>query len=562
METASALFKTYIDDLYKHYPAVPFPDGTSAEEIRRTQPTLFLAVIAAAAAKTDPHLYSSLNTEVLATYSNRTVIHSEKSLELVKAMIVSSVWYYPPGRFSQLKFYEYIHMASTMAMDLGIGTNPKASRARRGADSNKLTPESVPNDGEMDKRRIFLVCYLITTGVSMSMRRPNMLRSNSWLMECVEYVAANANPSYLDNCLVAWVRLLQITEEICTSFSFDDPGNMANLAETRIQIILSSFEKKLLAWKNESESAGSVNGRHFLFFAWPELTRPDALMLTYYHTQIYLHEIAMHDDHAAEDFQPPYKLDKVVSIQPEIEASSSYIDAIAISISSAHALLNILLSMHVDALRALPVFNFVRMAYAIVVLTKLHISSKTPASQLGAVIDPRIVRLAHYLEALIQKLGVAVGPMECRAPFTFLGLLMRLQIWYKSQENDVHFREPTELYNVLDHCWLPPPPNVGKNPLAMNEPMWYGQLELAGMGESPLDNIQSMGLSELATMQPLPNMDLDFGNPNIDVSQFMTFPGLDFKDDGDQGDWSGMPNMNDISTSGLMNDMQVNGMYD
>lgn len=168
VETASKLFQTYMDDLYPHYPAVPFPPGTSADMIRRTQPTLFLAVIAAGAAKTDPHLYSALNSEVLTAYAHRTVMRSEKSLELVKSMIISAVWYYPPGRFSQLKFYEYIHMASTMAMDLGIGTNPKASRSRRGMDSNKPSPESDPDtprdEAEMEKRRTFIVCYLITTG--------------------------------------------------------------------------------------------------------------------------------------------------------------------------------------------------------------------------------------------------------------------------------------------------------------------------------------------------------------------------------------------------------------
>ena len=168
MEIATQLFKTYMDDLYPHYPVVPFPPGTSAEEERRTQPTLFLAVIAAAAAKTDPHLYSVLNSEVLSAYAYRTVIRSEKSLELVKAMVVSAVWYYPPGKFSQLKYYEYIHMAATMAMDIGVGTNPKTSRSRRGLYSNKPSPDSnisLPMDeGEMDRRRTFLVCYLITTG--------------------------------------------------------------------------------------------------------------------------------------------------------------------------------------------------------------------------------------------------------------------------------------------------------------------------------------------------------------------------------------------------------------
>lgn len=38
VDTATQLFNTYMDDLYQHYPAVPFPPGTHAEDVRRSQP--------------------------------------------------------------------------------------------------------------------------------------------------------------------------------------------------------------------------------------------------------------------------------------------------------------------------------------------------------------------------------------------------------------------------------------------------------------------------------------------------------------------------------------------
>ncbi len=108
IDVANQLFQSYNEDLVPHYPAVLFPAELTAEELRKTKPTLFLSVIAAAAGKTDSHLYSILNSEVISAYAHRTVIRGEKSLELVQAMIVTSVWYFPPGKFAQLKFYEYI----------------------------------------------------------------------------------------------------------------------------------------------------------------------------------------------------------------------------------------------------------------------------------------------------------------------------------------------------------------------------------------------------------------------------------------------------------------------
>jgi hypothetical protein len=178
-ELANQLFKTYVEDLTPHSPMVVFPPGTSAEEIRRSKPTLFLATISAAAGKSDPNLSSTLSSEVLSAYTHRTVINSEKSLELVQSMLVTSVWYYPPGKFAQLKFYEYIHAAATMAMDIGLGTKPVINRCQRAqADAKtqhhwelvgeKHTPNSEQSSNmELDileKKRTYLSCYLITTG--------------------------------------------------------------------------------------------------------------------------------------------------------------------------------------------------------------------------------------------------------------------------------------------------------------------------------------------------------------------------------------------------------------
>jgi len=165
LELATRLWNSYNTDLVKFFPTVHFPAHVTVEVMRNTKPTLFLAAIAAASGKEGSQLYSILNTEVLSAYAHQTVIRGEKSLELVQALIITSVWYYPPGKYSQLKFYEYIHMAATMALDIGIGTNPRTFRSRRGADSDGDSPPAGDlDDAELEKRKTFLACYLISTG--------------------------------------------------------------------------------------------------------------------------------------------------------------------------------------------------------------------------------------------------------------------------------------------------------------------------------------------------------------------------------------------------------------
>lgn len=160
IEQAKILLSIYNKDVVNHYhPVIVFGPKITVEELRKTKPTLFLSVIASAACKVSPTLLSILNSEALAAYAYRTVVNGEKSLELVQAMAITCIWYSPPGSFSRLKFYEYIHMAVMMAIDLGYGTNPRSARSRRGDTSNTSVALS---DLDVEQRRIFLICYIIS----------------------------------------------------------------------------------------------------------------------------------------------------------------------------------------------------------------------------------------------------------------------------------------------------------------------------------------------------------------------------------------------------------------
>ena len=183
----------------------------------------------------------------------------------------------------------------------------------------------------------------------------------------------------------------------------------------------------------------------------------------------------MHDDHPPEDFMPPFQIQKIIAIQTDQQATSSYIEFTAVSISSAQSLLDILLGMDVDALRTIPIFNYVRMSYALMTLIKLYISSKSPSSRIGSVLKPETLRVDFYLRSMIDKLVEAAGPKEHRAPYTFLGMLMRFHAWYKSQEGEKHFRQQSTSPNK-DECWLPP----------VSRRVWESHLVNSGDGQRSL----------------------------------------------------------------------------
>lgn len=106
MDAARRLVDHYKKNLYPQCPQVYIPEACTADELRQKRPTLFLAVIAAAANVEDQKLAGALDNEVLQEYATRSVVRSQKSVELVQALLISAVWYIPPNKFSNLKYYE------------------------------------------------------------------------------------------------------------------------------------------------------------------------------------------------------------------------------------------------------------------------------------------------------------------------------------------------------------------------------------------------------------------------------------------------------------------------
>ena len=277
MNEAAAIYNRYVDELIPQLPIVVVPRD-AAEMIRRDKPTLFLAVIAAASATEDEDLYLNLNKELLEIYADKITIRGEKSLELVQSMLLTVVWCCPPDNFDSLKFYQYIHMAASMALDLGIGKKPQvpSKQSQFSVLNKENTLPSDPIDkqcgsstgsqsptesGLVESRRTILACYLMCSTVSISLRRPNMLRFSNYMNECEEYLEISSDAAPTDRRLVAWVKLQRIMEEVGNVLSFDDPNATPSLAETRIQLVLKGFEKQIEGWK-KSTARETMNRTH------------------------------------------------------------------------------------------------------------------------------------------------------------------------------------------------------------------------------------------------------------------------------------------------------------
>ena len=292
MAKARELYHRYVDELLPQHPAVPL--DCTVVELRSKKPTLFLAVLAASSAVSDPSLNRRLNKEVQRVYATRMAIQGLKSLELVQSLLVSILWTYPPDRFEDVKFHQQIHIAATMALDLGLAKRPKGNlmgskmpfvRQRpdltedqgstrfpngapfdvseeAGSANHVMAPKvNLPDSGSLESRRTLLACYLFCASVSMSLRVPNFLRYSSWMAECSEVLRTSPDAAPTDKRFVAWVQLQRLAEECGTNFALDSPDNTVSLTDERAQLMLQSYEKQLEAWKQYAVNNDNIMNR-------------------------------------------------------------------------------------------------------------------------------------------------------------------------------------------------------------------------------------------------------------------------------------------------------------
>jgi hypothetical protein len=252
-DVASKMFDSYVHKMAPHFPAVVFPAGTTAAEIRKTKPTLFLAILSAASGSNYPELQRTLTKEVMNIYAERIIIGGEKTLELIQALHVSTLWYWPPEHFEELKFYQLIHIAAVMAIDIGMGKKTKPSKSKTTGlwrdHPWRRTP--YPDPESIEARRAWISCYFLCCNASMGLRRPNLIRWTSFMADCVDVLENSPDALPSDRTLCQWVKSQQIAEEVGTSFSMDDPGATVSIADQKVQYALKGFERELDKWSSQ-----------------------------------------------------------------------------------------------------------------------------------------------------------------------------------------------------------------------------------------------------------------------------------------------------------------------
>ncbi|KAF3394628.1 Transcriptional regulator WAR1 [Penicillium rolfsii] len=397
LEDAEQLVAFFIHELASFFPLVVFPTSTTAAQLRQTKPILFLSVISAAAISIDAGLAGVLNREMVRLYAERFFIEGEKSLELVQALLIMIIFYYPPSSPLKLQFYQYTHIASTMALEIGLATKRRVSKKK----SDRKSRHEPYDELLAEQARAVLGCYHLGSTVAMKTRRPNLLQFNDWMNECVQQL--ERSPHRTDQHLAVWFELQRITDEAMSSFGLDDTSASSPLTESRVQAVLRWFDKRMERWRKSTPT--------------DMLTVP---MILEYRSAV----LAMYELGVGEGYRDPDSIRKRYYTLPTLDEDGNrplgpQMSAIRIDINvkwmnAAHELLDAVLTCSVDTMRRLPNLTYTRFGMAMTSLLKIHFSVRTGA--LGEVVTPETVNVGYYLDAMASKLGEASGGGKYKIP--------------------------------------------------------------------------------------------------------------------------------------------------
>ncbi|KAK0126289.1 hypothetical protein ONS95_007900 [Cadophora gregata] len=424
-ETASVIFNHYVKNMAPHMPAVVFPEGTTAAEIRKTKPILFLAILSAGAGSLYPDLQRTLTKEVMSIYAERIICNGDKTIELIQALIISCLWYWPPEHFEELKFYQLIHIASVMAIDIGMNKKSKLQKTK-GAGLFRDNPwrrTPFPDAESAESRRTWLACYFLCCNASMGLRRPNLIRWTSFMEDCIDFLETSPDALPSDKGFCHWIRSQHIAEDIGTQFSMDDPSATVNISDPKVQYALKGFEIELEKWASQI----------------PQESNSPGLQVTEHVINLYMHEVAMHVDHNVEEFKPPFTdalLRDSAANAEQMTLTGAHIAALSICLKSIDGIFNNFLQFDVDVIRCLPVASFVRVAYAVVVLIKMYFAAATPGSHFGKVIDKDNMKVEQYLDGLVDLFRKSAKDEKSRPSAKFLMVLLMLKTWFHRQREE------------------------------------------------------------------------------------------------------------------------------
>ncbi|KAH8882513.1 hypothetical protein GQ53DRAFT_753570 [Thozetella sp. PMI_491] len=203
-ETILTVYQTHLSPLF---PFVIIPPGTTPEELETSRPFLFSAIRMVTTLTNMRSMHAQMY-KLIAQVSDRMLIRSEKSLDLLQGIIVMVGWHhYHCLMHSQMN--NLIHLAQSLAADLGLNRHPSIQER---TSLMVLYPDDPPPRSNEERRAMLGVWYM-TSCMATGFYRIQSLNFTPYIKLCLQELQDNREYE-TDIILAHMVRIQNLTEKI------------------------------------------------------------------------------------------------------------------------------------------------------------------------------------------------------------------------------------------------------------------------------------------------------------------------------------------------------------
>ncbi|MCJ1403705.1 hypothetical protein MMC11_006928 [Xylographa trunciseda] len=420
-EAATRIFDHYRTSMAPHMPAVVFSANVTAGEVRRTKPILFLAILSVASYHGYPKIQKTLLREITRVYAESIICKGEKSLELVQALQVSTIWYAPED-YRDAKPYLFINMAVSMAIALGLSQKRKffTGLSMNGWRENMQPRTSLAHECSIDHYRAWLACFSLSGINASGLKQNNMLPWSPYLDECVHVLETSSEAMPSDKLLSLAAKLQRIKDDVAARFEIENEYLTSRSHNSDFTTEITSFRKRLDDWSIEK----------------PEDVGSSSLTLAFSISDMHLHQIDVRHRYNVEALDDMNGLADVnESFVGSTLPKAAELDAVTECLRSTHRVLDVFLGFSIEDIRTIPTFHFLRIAYAVVCLVRLHHAAMKPDSEIGKAIPTRSMDVEGYVTRLLTFMQRVAADERSRPAQNFQLFLRMIMTWFRRQTN-------------------------------------------------------------------------------------------------------------------------------
>lgn len=266
------------------------------------------------------------------------------------------------------------------------------------------------------------------------------------MSECIEILDTSEARLETDILLCQHVKLQHMNEMIGAKFSMHDSTATVTISDMSVQVALKTFETQMQGLIEDTPKTARGGKSRTSSIISPNASA--ALIFSQQVSRLYMHEIALHINHNVDDFRAPFTEESLKAASGQsVVLSPAHSSAILECLSAVHGIFDTFFAFDVAMIRALPIVYFVRVAYAVVVLIKLHFAITAPGSEVGKIVTKEELNVEHYLDNLLGIFIAMADDDAFRPNNKFLMILGKLREWFQKNKESKDLPRDSSRFN-------------------------------------------------------------------------------------------------------------------